>query len=142
NSHTVLGLYEGERFVAHWRMVTSHARTADEMRVTLLNLFQLEGINPRMVSGCCVSSVVPQVNAAVMQACEQGFGVAPIFVGPGIRTGLVIQVENPKEVGADRIVNAVAAIDAYEGPLIVVDFGTATTFDAISGAGEYKGGVI
>ncbi|GMW03475.1 MAG: type III pantothenate kinase [Candidatus Hydrogenedentota bacterium] len=142
NSHTVLGLYEGDAAVAHWRLVTSHARTSDEMRILLLMLFQQDGLDPRSVTGCCVSSVVPQVNGAMQTACEQSFGVKPLFVGPGVRTGLVIQVENPKEVGADRIVNAVAATNDYQGPLIVVDFGTATTFDAISGAGEYKGGVI
>jgi type III pantothenate kinase len=142
NSHTVLGLYDGDTLAAHWRIVTNAAQTADEMRIKLGMLFQQEGLSPKSVRGCCVSSVVPQLNYALQKACEGTFGSRPVLVGPGVRTGLVIQVENPKEVGADRIVCAVAAVEEYGGPVIVVDFGTATTFDAITAKGEYKGGVI
>ena len=142
NSHTVLGLYEGDALIAHWRVFTSHYRTADEMRALVSSLFHLDGIPRERVEGCCVSSVVPQVNHSLLRASRDAFDLEPLFVGPGIRTGLVIKVENPKEVGADRIVNCVAALEDHDGPLIVVDFGTATTFDALNAKGEYQGGVI
>ncbi|MBI4558046.1 MAG: type III pantothenate kinase [Candidatus Hydrogenedentes bacterium] len=141
NSHTVLGLWDGETLRAHWRIVSTD-RTEDELRILLTMLLQQEGLTPKSVDGCCISSVVPPLNHAFMQVSHEGFGVEPLMVGPGIRTGLVIQVDNPKEVGADRIVNSVAAIEGYGGPLIVVDFGTATTFDAISEKAEYRGGII
>lgn len=141
NSHTVAGVYEGDALVAHWRMVTCY-RTSDELRVLFGMLFQQSEFNPRAVRGCCVSSVVPQLNTAFAQLCRETFGMDPLMVGPGVKTGLVIQMENPKEVGADRIVNAVGALEEHSGPLIIVDFGTATTFDAVSEQGEYRGGVI
>ena len=141
NSHTVLGLYRGSELVANWRLASSY-RTADELRVLYTMLFQQQGLDPQAVNGCCIASVVPQLNHALDVVCRKAFSVAPLFVGPGIRTGITIQVDNPKEVGADRIVNAVAAVEEYTGPLIVVDFGTATTFDVISEAAEYRGGVI
>jgi len=141
NSHTVLGLYEGDTLKADWRLVTSY-RTADELLVLYTMLFQQRGFDPRGVNGCCISSVVPQFNHELDVVCKKAFEVTPLYVGPGIRTGIVIQVDNPKEVGADRIVNAVGAVEEYSGPLIVVDFGTATTFDAISEAREYRGGAI
>lgn len=141
NSHTVLGLYESDTLQADWRLVTSY-RTADELLVLYTMLFRERGIDPKAVNGCCISSVVPQFNHELEVVCKKAFEVKPLFVGPGIRTGIVIQVDNPKEVGADRIVNAVAAVEEYEGPLIVVDFGTATTFDALSSDREYRGGVI
>ncbi len=141
NSHTVLGLYDGDTLTADWRLVTTY-RTADELRVLYAMLFQQQGFDPQAVNGCCISSVVPQFNYELDEVCRKAFGVAPLFVGPGIRTGIVIQVDNPKEVGADRIVNVVAAVEEYSGPLIVVDFGTATTFDVVSSSAEYRGGVI
>ncbi|GMV91664.1 MAG: type III pantothenate kinase [Candidatus Hydrogenedentota bacterium] len=141
NSHTVLGLYEGDALRANWRLVTSY-KTADELLVLYTMLFKQQGLDPMEVNGCCISSVVPQFNHELETVCKRAFEVTPLFVGPGIRTGIVIQVDNPKEVGADRIVNAVAAVEEYSGPLIVVDFGTATTFDAISDVREYRGGVI
>jgi type III pantothenate kinase len=141
NSHTVLGLYEGDTLKADWRLVSTY-RTADELLVVYTMLFRQQGFDPQAVSGCCISSVVPQFNHELEVVCKKAFQVSPLFVGPGIRTGIVIQVDNPKEVGADRIVNAVGAVEEYAGPLIVVDFGTATTFDAISEAGEFRGGVI
>ena len=143
NTHTVLGLFQADQLCGQWRIVTKNYRTADELRIILAALLQQAGIDPASITGCCISSVVPPLNTALASVCRDTFGVEPLFVGPGIRTGLVIQVENPKEVGADRIVNAVGAIDAYgPQPLIIVDFGTATTFDVISERAEYRGGVI
>jgi len=141
NSHTVLGLYEGDTLRADWRLVSAY-RTADELLVLYTMLFKQQGLDPMAVNGCCISSVVPQFNHELDVVCKKAFSVPPLFIGPGIRTGIVIQVDNPKEVGADRVVNAVGAVEEYAGPLIVVDFGTATTFDAISEAGEFLGGVI
>jgi type III pantothenate kinase len=141
NSHTVLGLYEGDTLRADWRLVSAY-RTADELLVLYTMLFKQQGLDPMAVNGCCISSVVPQFNHELDVVCKKAFSVPPLFIGPGIRTGIVIQVDNPKEVGADRVVNAVGAVEEYTGPLIVVDFGTATTFDAISEAGEFLGGVI
>lgn len=142
NSHTVVGLYDGETLRGHWRLVTAGHRTSDELRIILGSLLQQESIAPAEIAASCISSVVPQLNDSLQEACQVMFGTAPLFVGPGIRTGLVIKVENPKEVGADRIVNAVGALEQYDGPLILIDFGTATTFDAITAAKEYIGGVI
>ncbi|MCP4645625.1 MAG: type III pantothenate kinase, partial [bacterium] len=142
NSHTVLGLYRDDDLVARWRVLTANYRTTDEVRVLVGMLFQQAGIDPDDVNGCCISSVVPPINYALEKATRQSFGVDPLIVGPGIRTGLVIKVENPKEVGADRIVDAVGALEGHEPPLIVVDFGTATTFDCISAKREYVGGAI
>jgi type III pantothenate kinase len=142
NSHTVLGLYEGDELVAHWRVVTTTHRTSDELRILFLNLLEERGFDVKNVDGCCMSSVVPELNHALHDMCRQTFDAEPLLVGPGVKTGLIIQTENPKEVGADRIVNSVAAFDELGGPLIIVDFGTATTFDAISDKGEYLGGAI
>ena len=142
NSHTVFGLYEGDELRTHWRMFTDIHRTRDELSIFLYTLLQREGIERGAIHGCCISSVVPPLNTVVDEMCREDFGIAPLFVGPGVKTGLTIQVENPKEVGADRIVNAVAAIEEYGAPLIVVDFGTATTLDVISRRREYRGGVI
>lgn len=142
NSNTVLGLFEGETLRASWRVVTSNYRTSDELRILFLMLLQLEDIPAGAISGCCISSVVPQLNLALQQVAREAFGVDPLMVGPGVKTGLTLQIDNPKEVGADRIVNSVAAIEEYPGALIIVDFGTATTFDVISARAEWRGGVI
>jgi len=142
NSHTVLGLFEGERLRAHWRIWTGNYRTTDELRVMLQLLFQQEGADFKAVRGCCIASVVPQLNLALTKVSHVMFGVEALMVEPGIKTGVILQCDNPKEVGADRIVNAVAGIDEYGGPLIVLDFGTATTFDVITAKAEYRGGVI
>ncbi len=142
NSHTVLGLYDGPDLYDHWRLVSSNYRTADEWRIMLLSLLQQENISPDTIEGCCISSVVPPVNSPLKEACVRTFPCVPLFVGPGIRTGLIIQIENPKEVGADRIVNAVGALESYSPPLIIIDFGTATTFDVVTANAEYRGGVI
>ena len=142
NSQTVPGLYEGDTLRAHWRVSTIGHRTADELRILLTMLLRGEGIAPEAVTGCCISSVVPQLNAALLQVSQDMFHVDPVMIGPGVKTGLVIQVDNPREVGADRIVNAVAAVKEYGTPLIIIDLGTATTLDAISEQAEYRGGVI
>ena len=142
NSNAVLGLYDGDELLGHWRVCTNNYRTMDELRMLFTMLLQQEGHGLRAVKGCCISSVVPQLNFDLVRVSEAVFGVEAVMVGPGTKTGLILQCDNPKEVGADRIVNAVAAIEEYKGPLIVIDFGTATTFDAITAKAEYKGGVI
>ena len=142
NTHTVVGLYEGERLLQHFRLRTSASRTADEWGGTLNTLFLLKNIDFDSVTAAAIASVVPTATSAVAQACRCYFGVDPLIVGPGVRTGLPIRYENPREVGADRVVNAVAGFHMVKEACIVVDFGTATTFDCISGAGEYLGGVI
>lgn len=142
NTNTVMGLYRGDDLLGHWRVCTDNYRTLDELRFLIGMLFGQEGVSLKSISGCCISSVVPQLNFALMRVSEQVFGVEAVMVGPGTKTGLGIQVENPKEVGADRIVNAVGAIEDYSGALVVVDFGTATTLDAITAKAEYRGGVI
>lgn len=142
NSHTVLGLYEENDLRANWRIVTTNYRTGDELRILFTMLLQQEGVDPRDIGGCCISSVVPQLNPALVEVSRNAFGCEPILVEPGIKTGLKLHNENPKEVGADRIVNAVGAMEQYEGALIIIDFGTATTFDHITADSEFKGGII
>lgn len=149
NTNTVLGLYSAEelaghygRLVAHWRVATVRSQTADEYGVLFRNLFSMKGMEARHVAGIIISSVVPPIDSTLREACEKYFGVTPLFVEPGVKTGMPVHYDNPAEVGADRIVNGVAAFEKYGGPCIVVDFGTATTFDAVSKKGEYMGGVI
>jgi len=142
NSHTVLGLYEDDTLRGHWRVVTNNYRTGDELRILFSMLLQGEGVRPDAITGCCISSVVPQLNLALIDMCQATLGLAPLMVGPGVKTGLQLQCDNPKEVGADRIVNAVGAIETHEGPLIIIDFGTATTFDAVTAKAEWRGGAI
>lgn len=142
NSHTVLGLFDGDALQGHWRVVTNNYRTGDELRILFSMLLQGEGVRPDAITGCCISSVVPQLNMALHDMCATTFGLTPLMVGPGVKTGLQLQCDNPKEVGADRIVNAVGAIERYEGSLIIIDFGTATTFDAVTERAEWRGGVI
>jgi len=153
NTNTVLGLYKlaeeavatAERtpeLVAHWRVSTHRTQTADEYGVLFVNLFNMHGLSTDLVHHIIVSSVVPPVESTLHEVCESYFKVKPIFVEPGIRTGMPVLVDNPAELGADRLVNAIAAYEKYGGPAIVVDFGTATTFDVVSAHGEYLGGVI
>ncbi|MFP4502750.1 MAG: type III pantothenate kinase [Candidatus Hydrogenedentota bacterium] len=142
NTHTVLGLYEGKTLRGHWRVYTSNYRTADELRVLFHMLLQTDGLDPARIGGCCIASVVPQLNTALDYIAHHVFGARLVMVEPGVKTGVVLQVENPKEVGADRIVNAVGALAEHKGPLIVIDFGTATTLDVISAKNEWRGGVI
>ncbi len=149
NTNTVLGVYaqaDGagrfERLAAHWRLATNKSATVDEYGVLFRNLFSMRGIEAGAIAGIVVSSVVPPMDSTLREVCESYFGVKPLFIEPGVKTGMPVQYDNPAEVGADRVVNGVAAYEKYGGPCIVVDFGTATTFDAVSAKGEYLGGVI
>lgn len=142
NTNIVLGGYEGEQLRASWRAATDAARTADEYAVLLDGFFSHAGFTLHDVSAVALSSVVPALTVTFEELARKYFQVAPIIVGPGIRTGIKILYENPREVGADRIVNAVATFHRYGGPAIVIDFGTATTLDALSADGEYLGGAI
>ena len=142
NTHTALGVYEGEKRLAHWRLVTAHQQTVDEYGILARNLLQLAGIDAEKLGGVMVSSVVPPLDRTLAEMSERYLKLKPLFVAPGIKTGIRIHYENPQEVGADRIANAVAALEKYGGPAVVVDFGTAITFDALSADREYLGGVI
>ncbi|HWP35171.1 MAG TPA: type III pantothenate kinase [Thermodesulfobacteriota bacterium] len=142
NTNIVLGLYDGGRLAVHWRLATGKERTADEYAVVVLQLLALAGVAPRAVDAAILASVVPPLTPTFVGLCRSRFGVTPLVVGPEVDTGLVIRYANPAEVGADRIVNAVAAHARYRRAAIVVDFGTATTFDYVSAAGEYLGGAI
>lgn len=142
NTNTVLGAFDGVKLRHHWRVETSHTRTSDEYGILLRQLFAAEGADHTKVEAVVVSSVVPPLAFTLEQMCLRYFGHKPLFVGPGVKTGMPILYENPREVGADRVVNAVAAFERWRSALVVVDFGTATTFDAISPRGEYLGGAI
>lgn len=142
NSNTVLGVFRGEELIANWRLSTEHTQTVDEYGVLTRSLFSLAGLNPENITGVMVSSVVPSVNWTLAEMARIYFAKKALFVEPGVKTGMAVLVDNPSEVGADRIVNGVAAFHQYGGPCIVVDFGTAITFDVISAKCEYLGGVI
>src|SRR5215831_11341213 len=142
NTNTVLGVFRGEELTAHWRLTTARMQTVDEYGVLIRNLFTLKELDPHEVQGVIVSSVVPPMNWTLAQTSKLYFEQKAMFVEPGVKTGMAVLVDNPQEVGADRIVNGVAAFHKYGGPCIVVDFGTAITFDVISAKGEYLGGVI
>lgn len=142
NTNIVLGIYRGKELLHHWRLSTNRSATVDEYGMSIYNLFQYAQLRLEQVEGVIISSVVPPLMRTLEQLCRQYIGKAPLVVGPGIKTGLNIRYENPREVGADRIVNSVAAIEKYGTPLIVVDFGTATTFDYIDEEGSYLGGAI
>jgi len=155
NTNTVLGVFAGaekshgnvdspryDTLVANWRVATSRTSTVDEYGVLFRNLFSMAGLEAKGIHGIVVSSVVPPLDSVLRQVCERYFDLRPLFIEPGIKTGMPVQYDNPAEVGADRIVNGVAAFEKYGGPCVVVDFGTATTFDCVSPKGEYLGGVI
>jgi type III pantothenate kinase len=142
NTDTVIGLFEGKGLVRHWRVVTEANRTADEYGMLMWSLFNAAGMDVPSVSGVVVSCVVPPIIGVVEEMCRNYFKVDPLVVGPGVKTGMPILYENPREVGADRICNAIAAYQRTRDVTIVVDFGTATTFDYITAKGEYLGGVI
>ena len=142
NTNTSLGVYEGERLRAHWRLVTAHQQTVDEYGILARNLLQLAGIDAGKITAVIISSVVPPLDLTLAEMSRRYFNLSPLFVQPGIKTGIRIHYDNPQEVGADRIANAVAAYEKYGGPAIVVDFGTAVTFDALSAQGDYLGGAI
>ncbi|MGA8939243.1 MAG: type III pantothenate kinase [Acidobacteriaceae bacterium] len=148
NSNTVFCLFapatdaEPARMVADWRVTTPHKQTADELGVLFQALFSMRGFAPEIVTGIAVSSVVPPLDAAIRTLCDTYFHLRPLFIEPGVKTGLPVLTDNPSEAGADRIVNCVAAYDLLGGPTIVVDMGTATTFDVVSAKGEFVGGAI
>jgi len=150
NTNTVLGLFEAKsagqgkprKLIAHWRVSTNKSQTVDEYGVLFRNLFAMNGIEVGAVQGIVISSVVPPLDSTLREVCERYFQLKPLFIEPGVKTGMPVHYDNPAEVGADRIVNGVAAFEKFGGPCIVVDFGTATTFDVVSAKGEYLGGVI
>ena len=158
NTNTVLGVFARvakvnpagdsdetpryERLVANWRVATSRTSTVDEYGVLFRNLFSMAGLESNGIHGIVISSVVPPLDPVLRQVCERYFNLRPLYIEPGIKTGMPVHYDNPAEVGADRIVNGVAAFEKYGGPCVIVDFGTATTFDCVSAKGEYLGGVI
>lgn len=142
NTNTVLGVFRESKLIANWRLTTARDQTVDEYGVLTRNLFSLADLDPKQITGVIISSVVPPLNWTLERMAKKYFQQAPLFVEPGVKTGMAVLVDNPLEVGADRIVNGVAAFQQYGGPLIVIDFGTAITFDVISARGEYLGGAI
>jgi type III pantothenate kinase len=157
NTNTVLGVFARaesthpgsmeanphyEHLLANWRVATSRTSTVDEYGVLFRNLFSMAGLESKAINGIVISSVVPPLDPVLRQVCERYFGLRPLFIEPGVKTGMPVHYDNPAEVGADRIVNGVAAFEKYGGPCLIVDFGTATTFDCVSAKGEYLGGII
>jgi type III pantothenate kinase len=157
NTNTVLGVFARaastsaadtdtapryDRLVANWRVATRQSSTVDEYGVLFRNLFSMANLEAAGIHGIVISSVVPPLDPVLRQVCERYFNSKPLLIEPGVKTGMPVQYDNPAEVGADRIVNAVAAFEKYGGPCVIVDFGTATTFDCVSPKGEYMGGVI
>ena len=142
NTHIMLGVYREENILVYWRLATRKESTEDELGMVIKDLLHNSRINLSDISLVAISSVVPPLMYSLERMANKYFNLEPLVVGPGIKTGLNIVTDNPREVGADRIVNAVAAYNLYDGPLIIVDFGTATTFCAVSKNGEYLGGVI
>jgi len=142
NTNIVLGAYDGKKLLNHWRMGTNREKTADEYGMFMMSLFSNDKIDTNNIEAVIIASVVPPIMYTLEHAIRKYLKRDPVIVGPGIKTGINIKYENPREVGADRIVNAVAAIELYGGPVIVVDFGTATTFCAINSKSDYLGGVI
>jgi type III pantothenate kinase len=143
NTATMLGVFQGTLLERHWRMATMHERTADELALLFGGFLEHQGLSfSKQITGVVIASVVPDQTQALREMVHEYFHFEPVVVEPGIKTGIPILTDNPREVGADRIVNALAAFTAHGGPCIVVDFGTATTYDAVSERGEYLGGVI
>lgn len=142
NTNTVLGLFDGEQLVHDWRIRTVVDHTVDEYGMLIYNLYKTSRISSRKIKDIIISCVVPPMLNILEPLCQKYFNLKPLIVGPGVKTGMPIFYDNPKEVGADRIVNAVAGFEKYKRDLIIVDFGTATTFDYVSNKGEYMGGCI
>jgi type III pantothenate kinase len=143
NTQTTIGMFERDRLEQHWRISSAADRTADELALIIQGLLGQVGLSfSKQITGVVISSVVPRVTQAMREMTERYFRFPPVIVEPGVKTGMPILTDNPKEVGADRVVNSVAAFESYGGPCVVVDFGTATTFDAVSAKGEYLGGSI
>jgi type III pantothenate kinase len=142
NTSIIIGAFEKTKLLKDWKIKSERGKTCDEYKVTLLNLFNLSGLDVSRIKSVIISSVVPPLTPVFSELSQTLFQVKPMIVGPGLKTGMPILYENPLEVGADRVVSSIAAHAKYNGPCIVVDFGTATTFDAVSPAGEYVGGAI
>ena len=142
NTNIVLGVHDGNKYIASWRISSDAGKTSDEFSIQVMQLFNLSNINPKDIEGVIVSSVVPNIMHSLENMLRKCFCHEPIIVGPGIKTGINIKYDNPREVGADRIVNAVAAYEIYKKPVIIIDFGTATTFCAVRENGDYLGGCI
>jgi type III pantothenate kinase len=142
NTNIVLGAYDEGGYVADWRLSTDYKRTADEFGILVTQLFIMKNIEPKSVEGVIISSVVPNIMYSIEHMVRKYFNLDPIVVGPGVKTGINIKYDNPKEVGADRIVNAVAAHELYKQSVLIIDFGTATTFCALAKNGNYLGGTI
>lgn len=142
NTNIVLGVNKEDKYIASWRISTDANKTSDEYGIQVMQLFIQNNLNPKDIKGIIISSVVPNIMHSLENMIRKCFSIEPIIVGPGIKTGMNIKYDNPKEVGADRIVNAVAAYETYKKPIIIIDFGTATTFCAITGTGNYLGGCI
>lgn len=142
NTNMVLGVYKDTELLDHWRISTDRQRTTDEYGVLIRELFYLNDLRADDINTIIISSVVPPVVPTLERMCQRYFGLSPLLIGPGVKTGMDIRYDNPREVGADRIVNAVAAYEKYGGPVIIVDFGTATTFCAVDAKGVYLGGSI
>jgi len=142
NTNIVLGLYQGKKLITHWRLATQAERTADEYGVIIAQLIDYAGYRCNQISAIAVSCVVPPMLTTAQELAQKFFKIEPLIVGPGIKTGMPILYESPKDVGADRIVNGIAAYEKYHDTCIIVDFGTATTIDLISKKGEYVGGAI
>ncbi len=142
NTNTVVGVFERTKLLRHWRLTTDPQRTSDEYGILMLGLFRESAIVASAIDAVAISSVVPPLHFALNELARSYFNCPPLFVGPGTRTGMPILYDNPKEVGADRIVNAVAAYEHHHTSLVIIDFGTATTFDCVTAKGEYLGGAI
>ena len=142
NSNIKTALFDGMELIKYWRLSTNRMMSSDEYGILLMNLFNHDGINPSSVEGIMMSSVVPSINFTIEHMCRNYFGINPLTVAPGVKTGINIKYENPRELGGDRIANAVAAYELYGGPCITIDFGTATSFGVISAKGEFLGGAI
>lgn len=142
NTNIVLGIFKDQELVDHWRVSTDRLRTTDEYGVLIRHLFYLNGVNSEEIDAIIISAVVPPVMPTLERMCQRYFGLMPLVIGPGVKTGMDIKYDNPREVGADRIVNAVAAYEKFGGPVIIIDFGTATTFCAVDKKGTYLGGAI
>src|SRR5256885_5793979 len=140
NTNVTLALFEGERLAADWRLTSRREWTADELAVELRQLFELRGFELEVVTGVVISSVVPTINPALVEASRRYLKCEPVMVGPGVKTSVRIRYDNPKDVGADRIANALAAYSKYAGPVVVIDFGTAGAHHALHAAGDYLGG--
>ena len=142
NTNTVLGVFRERELIANWRLTTARDQTIDEYGILTRDLFTIANLDPREIGGVIISSVVPPLNSTLAGMAERYFHTKALFVEPGIRTGMPVHYDNPQEVGADRIVNSIAAFAKYGGPCIVVDFGTAINFDVVSERGEYLGGTL